>query len=299
MKNQSKLLLLLALLTFSADSFAQRLDSIQRLNEVSIRAARKIKTDSVSNALKHSGRLLELPQNIISINNNLLQLQGGFQTQDMLRNVSGLYNAGSAASNVFSGMGNVSIRGFEGVNFYRNGMPSGGFAAAALSQEDISLIEQIEVVKGPAGFLASAGTPGGSISVNTKAPKAYDIVDFSATAGSFNFYRANIDLGSAIKEKGFSYRFNAAYETKEYYFDYTQRNKLVIAPVLQYNFSKKTSALVEYNMTQGRAENGSQFGKFGDEMTIQTEPWSSNYMADPGLPVSKLDDHYGRLLVVS
>ena len=68
MKNQSKLLLLLALLTFSADSFAQRLDSIQRLNEVSIRAARKIKTDSVSNALKHSGRLLELPQNIISIN---------------------------------------------------------------------------------------------------------------------------------------------------------------------------------------------------------------------------------------
>ena len=278
-------------------SYAQQTEDTLRttyLEEVIVKSRRLVKGDTLAPGLKMTGKLIETPQNIISINSNLLKMQGIFEVQDALRNASGLYvNSANGTTNVFSGLSEVNVRGFNGAIMFRNGLPSSG---AGVSQEDVALIEQIDVVKGPAGFINAMGPGGGSINITTKTPRNNAIGEATITFGSFNFYRASVDLGSALKDKGFSYRFNAAYETQHYYFDYAQRRKLLIAPVIQYNFSKRTSLLAEWNMTQGRALYGSQFGKSETEAFVQKDSWKANYLADPGLPTSKLDEQYGRLV---
>ncbi|RXM38407.1 hypothetical protein BOQ62_17750 [Chryseobacterium sp. CH21] len=281
--------------SFSLVSGQEKKDSVSEkyIDEVILTAMKQIKTDSLSGNLKRKDRLLEIPQNIISIKSDLLNLQGAFDVQDVLRNVSGVYiSDATGAGNVFSGTFNAQIRGFNPVSTFRNGLPS---FAGGLSQEDVALIEQVDVIKGPAGFINSMGTGGGSLNINTKSPRR--IREANITAGSFGFYRASVDLGSTVKEKGFSFRFNAAYESQGYYFDYAKRRKFVVAPVIQYNFSKNTFLLAEWNMIQGRALESSNFIQYENENSVQKHPWRANYQGDPNLPVSKLDEHYGRFVI--
>jgi iron complex outermembrane receptor protein len=296
MKKNYVLLSTVPLCTFSLVGAQERKDSLsaKNIDEVVLTAMKQIKTDSLSGNLKRNDRLLEIPQNIVSIKSNLLNLQGAFDVQDALRNVSGIYiGDATGAGNVFAGTYNAQIRGFSPVSTFRNGLPS---FAGGLSQEDVALIEQVDVIKGPAGFVNSMGTGGGSLNINTKAPRAGRIAEANAALGSFGFYRASVDLGSALKEKGFSFRFNAAYESQGYYADYAERRKLVIAPVIQYNISKNTFLLAEWNMIQGRALESSNFIQYETEKTVQKHPWKANYQGDPNLPTSKLDEHYGRLV---
>jgi iron complex outermembrane recepter protein len=268
--------------------------SAENIDEVVLTAMKQIKTDSLSGNLKRNDKLLEIPQNIVSIKSNLLNLQGAFDVQDVLRNVSGIYiGDATAAGNVFAGTYNAQLRGFSPVSTFRNGLPS---FAGGLSQEDVALIEQVDVIKGPAGFVNSMGAGGGSLNINTKVPRAGRIAEANITAGSFGFYRAAVDLGSALKEKGFSFRLNAAYESQGYYADYAKRRKFVIAPVVQYNISKNTFLLAEWNMIQGRALESSNFIQYETENNVQKHPWKANYQGDPSLPASKLDEHYGRLV---
>lgn len=266
---------------------------VRHLKEVNVETRKRtVKTDSISATLKLGGRLLETPQNITGISNRLLQLQGGFEMKDALRNASGVY---LSTDNVFSGANTITMRGFN-ANISRNGLIGGG--TYENSQEDESIIESVEVVKGPAGFINGYGEPGGAINVVTKTPGRSKIFNVTASAGSFSFYRATVDIGSAIKDKGFSYRVNGAVETQDYFADWFNRKKYVLSPVVQYNFNKRTYLLAEYNMILSRAKNGTQFTKGGYDSTILKDARGANYMADPGLPLSKADEHTVRIQFV-
>ena len=85
------------------------------------------------------------------------------------------------------------MRGFK-LPAFRNGMnvelPWGPLS------EDMSMVERIEFVKGPSGFMMSAGEPGGFYNVVTKKPTRNKIRELSFTTGSYNTYRGTIDLGS-------------------------------------------------------------------------------------------------------
>jgi iron complex outermembrane receptor protein len=284
---------LLLLLTLPAMQISAQHDSvkIRSLQTVTIYGKVKlIRNDSLSNTLKIDTRLVETPQNIVSINNSLLQAQGGFEMKDALRNASGMYIGSSAT--VFGAANSISVRGLSPVAVFRNGL-SGG-STYQNTQEDEALIERIEIIKGPAGFLNSAGEAAGSINVVTKAPRR--VRSAVVTTGSFDFYRVALDAGTAQHEKGFSYRLNTAFQSQGYYVDYFKKTRFVLAPVVQYNFSKRTSLLAEYNLITSRAKNGTEFTKrtkLGEELKDER---SANYMADPGLPVSSLSEHTGRLV---
>lgn len=288
----SLLFLFLIALTAQAQESGDSM-KVRHLKQVNVETRKRtVKTDSISATIKLGGRLLETPQNITGISSRLMQLQGGFEMKDALRNASGVY---LATDNVFSGANTITMRGFN-ANISRNGLIGGG--TYENSQEDESIIESVEVVKGPAGFINGYGEPGGAINVVTKTPGKGKIFNVTATAGSFSFYRATVDIGSAIKEKGLSFRVNGAVETQDYFADWFSKNKYVLSPVIQYNFNKRTWLLAEYNMIISRAKNGTQFTKGGYDSTILKDDRKSNYMADPGLPVSSADEHTVRLQLV-
>jgi iron complex outermembrane receptor protein len=290
MKKQH-LLLLLCSFSFVWVNAQQDTAKIKSLQEITIYGkVRLMRIDSMSNTLKLNSRLVETPQNIVSISNNLLQAQGAFEMKDALRNASGMYTGSSPS--VFGAANTITARGLTPVAVFRNGLSGGN--TYQNTQEDEALIERMEIIKGPAGFLNSAGEAAGSINVVTKTPRR--VLTAAVTAGSFDFYRVSLDAGTAQREKGFSYRINTAFQSQGYYVDYFKKNRFVLAPVVQYNFSKRTSILAEYNLISSKAKNGTEFTKrtvLGEELKDRR---SANYMADPGLPVSSLSEHTGRLV---
>ena len=163
--------------------------------------------------------------------------------------------------------------------------------------DDESLIENVEIIKGPAGFLNSVGDPGGSINITTKTP-GHKLVSVVQTAGSFNFYRISADIGTEVQKKGFSFRFNTAYQHKDSYLNDLRTNKYVVAPVLQYNFSPDTYILAEYDFIRGEMENGTATSKVRSEQGLLKGPISANYSSAPGLPLSYAQNQTGRIYAI-
>jgi iron complex outermembrane receptor protein len=271
-----------------------KLNQVNKLNQINVISKRKvkIKTDTLSNTLKIQQPLIQIPQNIISISSGLLQQQGALELKDAARNASGVYFGYN--SNPFDNSAAAQIRGFVAYTTL-NGM-SRRFSYGA-SIDDEAIIENVEFVKGPAGFLNSVGEPGGAINILTKTP-GHKLINIVQTAGSFNLYRIAADIGSEVQKKGFSFRFNTAYQHKDSYLNDIRTNKYVVAPVLQYNFSPNTYVLAEYNFIRGEIENGSAIVKVRSEQDMLKGPININYSSAPGLPTSYTQNETGRIYLV-
>src|SRR5690606_32287052 len=112
-------------------------------------------------SLRLKTELARLPQNIQVVSSDLLQDQQAFTMMESItRNVSG-----AQMIEHWGHFARINMRGFK-IPAFRNGMNlemSWGPLA-----EDMSMVERIEFVKGPAGFMLAAGEPGGFYNVVTK-----------------------------------------------------------------------------------------------------------------------------------
>jgi len=300
---KKKLYLLLIILIYIPRLFAQQqsktkstLDSnrTQQLREISIagKKAVKLRKDTLSAALRMQIPLLQMPQNIISISSALIQQQGSFQLKDMARNASGIYFGYN--SSPFDNSASIKIRGFNAATTI-NGMPSRLVLGATLDDE--ALIENLEFIKGPAGFISAVGEPGGTLNISTKTPKE-KLLNVQLTGGNYNLFRSTVDVGSKALDKGFSYRFNAAYQRQNSYLNNMKTEKYVIAPVVQYNFSPQTYVIAEYNYIRGEVKNGSSINKLRQDKDVLQDPIGVNYSAGIGLPLSVAQTHTGRFVAV-
>ena len=135
-----------------------------------------------SSTLRLSKNLLVTPQNIQIIDQNTLNDQMVLSTAEgFTKNVSG-------ARTVYhqeEGSAGIYVRGYAASNL-RNGMDvSGSFGPL---REDMSFIERIEFVKGPAGFMMGNTQPGGFYNIVTKKPRADAQNMARITLGSFGLY---------------------------------------------------------------------------------------------------------------
>jgi iron complex outermembrane receptor protein len=294
-------LLCILYLGYSANLLAQqgdnRKDTInktQQLNEVTINGQKdkRVKKDTLSNALKLRQPLIQIPQNIISISSALIQQQGALQLKDVARNASGIYFGYN--STPFDNSAAIQIRGFSSYTTI-NGMPRHSSYGAIL--DDQSLFESIEFIKGPAGFINSVGEASGTININTKTPTR-KLFNIEMTGGSFSLGRFTLDIGSDLKDKGWSYRFNAAYQHQNSYLDKLRTDKYVVAPVVQYNFSPNTYILAEYDFIRGESRNGSDITKIRSEADALHDNIHANYSAAVGIPLTYYQTQTARLLAV-
>lgn len=266
-------------------SYAQhRSDSLrrQRLREIEVLEKKKtLKADSMAPLLRLEGRLLETPQNIVGVGSDLIREQGGLVMKDIARNASGVkfgYN-----SSVFDASTVVLMRGFSAAT-YLNGMPQRSDFSTLT--DDAAIIERVDFIKGPAGFLISSGEPGGSMNISTKTPRQQKVRQLEAAGGSFGLVRGSADFGSAVRDQGLSYRLNVAYQQQQSFMDFIKTRKYVAAPVVQYNFSPRTFVLAEYDLIRSTADGGSSVTKVGTAADALKDRIGNNYAGDPGLPQS-------------
>ncbi|WP_290792810.1 TonB-dependent receptor [Flavihumibacter sp. UBA7668] len=198
------------------------------------------KTNRVSNSLRLGSSLLETPQNIQVVTSKLINDQQIFDMlEGVTRNVSG-------ASRVehWDNYARITMRG-SNVGAFRNGMNVS--TTWGPLTEDISMVERIEFVKGPAGFMLSNGDPAGFYNVVTKKPSGRNKGEVTMSLGSFDLYRATADLDGKLTENGkLLYRINVMGQMKGSHRQFDFNNRYSIVPVLKYLIDDRTSVTLEY-----------------------------------------------------
>lgn len=226
----------------------------ESLDEVTINGEkRSFITKSLSNSLRQKTEITKLPQNIQVIKEELLLDQNSTNIMEgVIRNVSGV-----TMREHWGHFASIFMRGFR-LPTFRNGFNmSDTWGPLA---DDMAFVDRIEFVKGPAGFMLSAGEPGGFYNVVTKKPTAKKIAQISLMGGSFDTYRAALDLGGKLTQDGkLLFRFNTLYQTADTHRGGEDAKRYGFAPALTYKLSDRTSVTTELNFHKTESFLGSAY----------------------------------------
>ncbi len=211
------------------------------LDEVSVTAPLPENPLATAAATKTDTPLLETPMSIQVVPQQVLRDRAVTQTNQLLENVSGVHaesNYGGNAATFFN------IRGFSTSNALRDGFRNYGYIA----YRDTQNIEQIEVLKGPAGALyGGLGSLGGQINTVSKRPMAGYFGEASLLLGRFGQARATFDVNTDEKS-GFAMRLNGAFEKNDTFRDNGGYDSYSIAPAISWhNEDSKLTVLTEFN----------------------------------------------------
>ena len=234
----------------------------QQLNEVVITTNQKGYVSlQASEALRLNTPLLEVPQNIAVINARTFKDLGALSTDEILRTGSGVLPSIASGQDII-----LMIRGQTSHdNLFRNGI---GLNYYSNQNPDVAMIDRIEFVKGPAGFMAGNADPSGFVNIVTKQPTHERVLDLNIGGGSWDMLRTAIDIcGEVKKGSAFTYRLNAGIQNQNQFYQFGYFKKYFVAGVLKYEMNKNTNISLEYNFAHGHSLNDPQYvptvnGKF-------------------------------------
>ncbi|SDF03964.1 iron complex outermembrane recepter protein [Dyadobacter soli] len=260
-------------------------ESANELQEVIVKSGTTYKSDQFSSSMKLLTPILETPQNVQVVTSKVLADQQVISMSDgLIRNVSGavrLEHWGDMYAN-------ISMRGSQ-IQAFRNGFNVVNSYWGPLT-EDMSFVDHIEFVKGPAGFMLANGDPSGLYNVVTKKPTGQTKGEVGINVGSFGLYRATLDLdGKLSKDSKFLYRLNVAAQNKGSFRPYEYNNRYSIAPVVSYQIDEKTKLTAEYTLQYAKMSNVGSFYVFSPD-GYATLPRDFTTMP-AGLPPTKIKDH--------
>jgi iron complex outermembrane receptor protein len=227
-------------------------ENVNSLQEVVVNGtAGNYVAEKASSSLRVNADLIEIPQNIMVSTRQTIVDMGALTKNDMIRSVSGItktYGNDLDAS--------LLIRGTNATyGTYRNGV---GGPIWWNAQEDAAMIERIEFVKGPAGFMLANSEPGGLVNTVTKQPTHQRINEISFGMGSFNLIRGSLDLGGEMSRDGkLTYRLNVGTQHSAQFYKMGNFNRFFVCPALTYDFSKNTSFTIEHNYVKATTAHNS------------------------------------------
>jgi iron complex outermembrane recepter protein len=178
--------------------------------------------------------LREVPQSVRVITRQTLDDLGATRLDDALD-----YAGGVSRQNHFGGLwDNVAIRGLagdinSGMSLLRDGFASNrGFHAP----RELANVERIEFLKGPVSSLYGVSEPGGTVNIVTKQPQRRAATAVEAYGGSFDAWRTTLDTTGPISDE-WSYRVNAATESRGNFRDFVQTDRNFLAPALRWQLA--------------------------------------------------------------
>lgn len=176
-------------------------------------------------ATKSDMSLMETPAAVVIVDQTLIESQGADNLQDLIRNISGVTQAGNNY-----GIGDsIVIRGL-GANYTYDGMYGGaGLGNTFNPTRSLTNVESVEVLKGPATGLYGMGSAGGVINLIEKKPQFEAKHQFSADIGQWDTYALEVDSTAGISDN-LAYRLVARTARSDGYRDIgTDRDELYSA----------------------------------------------------------------------
>ncbi|WP_338763425.1 TonB-dependent siderophore receptor [Massilia sp. METH4] len=188
-----------------------------------------------TSAMKIDAPLRDIPQTVNVIPEQLLRDQAVLSMEDAMKSVPGV-----GLSHGDGQRDQVTLRGFSAIS----DQFVDGFRDDALYFRDMSNVERIEVLKGPAAVLYGRGSSGGLINRVTKRPGT-NLSEVAVRVGSHNQRRGEVDLARTIGENGMAFRVTGAIERADGYRDQQFLERDAIAPSLFVPLGSSTGLLLQ------------------------------------------------------
>lgn len=196
-----------------------------------------------TSATKGVAELRDVPQTVNVVNGSLMKDQGASSMADALRNVPGVtLNLGDGQRDQFV------IRGFSAIgdNFLD------GVRDDALYYRDLSNIDRIEIIKGPAAVLYGRGSSGGIINRVSKLPTKRALREVGVQVDSEGQRRATLDLGGALGDGEHLFRLTGAVEDSETFRDASFLKRTALAPSVDLKLGGDTRLLLQASYTRDK-----------------------------------------------
>ncbi len=202
-----------------------------------------LKGYTVSNSgvgTKIDAPIRDVPQAIEVRTRQVLDDLGGTQTSyEVGKTVAGVFNADNGQGDPGRNVPTFFFRGYSNTGVY---LKDGRMVNGWMSTMDMANVERVEFLKGPASTLYGGttynGNIGGVVNYVSKRPMATQPAALEFSAGSYDFYRATMDLGGATNEdKTVTYRLNGAAEKGGSFRDFAKHDSQFIAPVASLRLS--------------------------------------------------------------
>ncbi len=187
------------------------------------------KASESKTALKIDAPLRDIPQTVNVVPQSVIKDQGAQSMEDVLKNVPGI-----GLSNGDGQRDQVTIRGFSAIG----DMYVDGLRDDALYYRDLSNVERVEVIKGPAAVLYGRGSSGGLINNVSKKPTFNPVQEAGVTFDSEGKRRTQFDAGWADEQHGDkAFRITGALEDSDTFRDDGYIDRKAIAPTAYFKLS--------------------------------------------------------------
>ena len=217
----------------TAESDPQQAVSVVKVTGT--RAGSAYNASSGTSATKIDAPLRDIPQTVNVVPEQLLRDQGALSMESALKSVPGV-----GLSHGDGQRDQVTLRGFSAIS----DQFIDGLRDDALYFRDLSNIERIEVLKGPASVLYGRGSSGGLINRISKKP-GIDKSEIMAQVGSWDQKRAAVDLARNFSEAGVALRVTGAVERADGYRSQQFLDREAFAPSLRVQLGQDTSVLFQ------------------------------------------------------
>ncbi len=193
---------------------------------------------------KFTAPLVDTPQTVVVISREVFEQQGATTLRDVLRNTPGItFQAGEGGT---ANGDQMTIRGFDA----RTDIFVDGIRDTGTYTRDAFNLEQVEVIKGPAGSVTGRGSTGASINLISKTPKLETFRAGSAAIGTDDYYRATLDVNQAVPDSpvtGTAVRLNALWmDAGVPGRDEVENKTWAVAPSLALGLGTATRATVSF-----------------------------------------------------
>lgn len=183
--------------------------------------------------------MLDIPQVVNTVSNNVLEDQNATTIDEALYNVSNVVQ-----TNTLGGTQDAFVRRGFGAN--RDGSIMTNGLRTVLPRSFNASTERVEVLKGPASTLYGILDPGGLINVVTKRPEKTFGGSISATSTSFGGGTGQFDVTGPIDGTRLAYRLTGEYQDEDYWRNFGTERSTFIAPSLTW-FGDDATVTVLYS----------------------------------------------------
>lgn len=185
--------------------------------------------------------LKETPQLVSVITRQQMEDQNLTQLTDVVAQAAGLtINQGG---NIGSDNSPIYARGQQVDNYLLDGVKLLSSYSNIFQSQDTALFDRVEIVRGANGLMTGAGTASASINMVRKKPLQDFKASVSASAGSWDTYRTDIDVSTPLNQMG-NVRGRAvlAYQDGNSYIDRYSEERKVAYGVIEADLTDRTKA---------------------------------------------------------
>ncbi|MDY0973765.1 catecholate siderophore receptor Fiu [Massilia sp. CFBP9012] len=242
---------------------------------------------------KYTERLVDTAQTIQVIKKELFEQQGALTLTEALRNTPGV-GAFFLGENGNTTTGDaIFMRGFDtSSSIYVDGVRDIGSIS-----RDVFNLEQIDVLKGPAGTDNGRSAPTGSVNLVTKKANLTDLVTTAITGGNGDQKRITADVNKVLDEqRGIAVRLNVlAQDSGSAARDVVENKRWAVAPSIGFGLNGPTRVHLDYlHVDQNNIPDGGVFviGLPGYTSPDRARPWVADApKVDPKNFYGSVDDY--------